>query len=414
MRGALLGLCCLTLGCGGAAPEPVTPEPAVASPSPPALTLVESWPVETSLDHPGIPDAPALWPQLIGEASSSLDMLFFYGVTEEGEALEPVIAAIEAAAARGVRVRMVFDAMFHARMPEVPDALGAIEGVEVRILDFGPHAGGGVQHAKLFVVDGRAAFVGSQNFDWRSLTQIQELGLLVREPSLVGAVADVFAMDWALAGGASLEEARAVGEAREFPAVVDYGGAPARVWPTFSPEPALPEGAAWDWPRLEAMIAGARRTLRLQVMGYHLVGHGGDRWTALDDALREAAARGVDVRVMVSHWETRPGRIEDLKALHAVEGIEVRIVTIPEASRGFVPFSRTVHAKYLSVDGAASWVGTSNAAGDYFLHSRNAGFVVESEAFARDLEAFFDGTWSSEYAAPIDPARDYVAPRVAE
>ncbi|MEQ8724399.1 MAG: phospholipase D-like domain-containing protein [Sandaracinaceae bacterium] len=416
MKRALLGLSLLLSACAGApSPAPDAPPTEEASPArAPALTLVESWPRETTLDHTALPDAVDVWPALIGQARESLDLLFFYAVTEEGEALEPVLTALAEAAQRGVRVRMVFDAAFHARMPEVPDQLGAIEGVDVRVLDFGPHAGGGVQHAKLFVVDGEAAYVGSQNLDWRSLTEIQELGVLVREPAVVGAVADVFEMDWALAGGASLEEARALGTPRRFPVEVDYEGEAARVWPVFSPQPALPEGAEWDWPRLEAALASAEREIRLQVMGYHLVGHGGDTWRDLDDALRAAAGRGVRVQLMVSHWETRPGRIEDLKALHQVDGVEVRVVTIPEASTGFVPYSRTIHAKYLTVDGALSWVGTSNAAGDYFLHSRNAGFVVEGGSFARRLEAFFDDLWGSDYAEAVDPARAYEPPRVSE
>lgn len=97
-----------------------------------------------------------------------------------------------------------------------------------------------------------------------------------------------------------------------------------------------------------------------------------------------------------------------------VEGIEVRLVTIPEASTGFIPYARTVHAKYATVDGLAAWLGTSNAGGDYFLRSRNVGLFVEGAAFARALDAYFDRVWTSAYAAPVDPTRTYERPRIGE
>ncbi|HJL15669.1 MAG TPA: phospholipase D-like domain-containing protein [Sandaracinaceae bacterium LLY-WYZ-13_1] len=376
---------------------------------------MESWPVETGLDHADLPDAPEVWRAMIDGAERSLDFLEFYAATEPDGRLEPVLAAIERAAARGVRVRFVFDAAFHARMPEIPDRLAAIEGVEVRVYDFGAR-GGGVQHAKLFVVDGAEAFVGSQNFDWRSLTHIQELGLRVSHPALVAAVADLFAFDWALAGGASLQEARAALPDRpsRFPVAARFAGAPVRVTPVASPRGWLPDEARWEWPAIREALEGARARIRIQVMSYHLRGHEGDEWRALDEALRAAAARGVRVSLIVSHWDQRPERAADLQALQRVDGIEVRFVTIPPASSGFIPFARTIHAKYLTVDGDWAWIGSSNASGDYFLRSRNAGFVVEGAPFAARLDAFFDDLWSGPHAEPVDPARAYEAPRVAE
>ena len=60
---------------------------------------------------------------------------------------------------------------------------------------------GGVLHAKYFIVDGREAYLGSQNFDWRSLEHIQELGCASACPRWCDRSADVFESDWALAAG---------------------------------------------------------------------------------------------------------------------------------------------------------------------------------------------------------------------
>lgn len=413
-RAVALSLC--LFACGGSPAPGPQPAPVVEPEAPPpdTIELVESWPIETTLDHADIPDAHEVWVEMIDGAEQSLDFLEFYGTTTEDGRLEPVIAAVERAAARGVRVRFAFDARMLDRNPDVPPRLDAIGGVEVRIYDFSTR-GGGVQHTKLFVVDDREAFVGSQNFDWRSLTHIQELGLRVREPALVRAVAALFALDWALAEGeTSLEDARPAPTEMQWPVRARFGGEEVEVTPGFSPNGWLPDEALWEWPQMRAAIEGARERVRLQVMSYHLHLYGGGEWTELDEALRAAAARGVTVELMVSHWETRPDRIADLQALQRVENVEVRIVTIPQASSGFIPFARTIHAKYLTVDGARGWVGTSNASGDYFTRSRNAGFFVEGAVFARRLDAFFDDLWTSDYAEAVDPERTYEAPRVSE
>ncbi|HJK92019.1 MAG TPA: phospholipase D-like domain-containing protein [Polyangiaceae bacterium LLY-WYZ-15_(1-7)] len=428
MRSALLALLLLACGGGEADPERSTSsaggeeaaaprvEPAPneeAAPHEDGLFLVESFPLGTSLDHADIADAGDVWVELIDGAERRVDLLHFYGATAPGSAGERVLEALERASARGVTLRLVFDAGFHGRMPEVPDRLAALPTAELRLYEF---PAGGVQHTKLFLVDGRVAYVGSQNLDWRSLEHIQELGLKLTEPRLVAAVQDLFELDWALAGGASLEDARAALPAREvaWPITTGFRDAPVEVTPAFSPEGWLPPGAVWDWPRLEAAIDGAGERVRLQVMSYHLHGYDGGEWRAFDEALRRAAGRGVRVEVIVSHWEQRPDRVEDLKALQRVPNVEVRFATIPEAASGFIPYARTVHAKYLTVDGAFAWVGTSNASGDYFTKSRNAGFLVRGAPFAARLDAFFEDLWASPYAATVDPEREYEAPRVGE
>ena len=382
--------------------------------TPDGIELVESWPVETTLDDPSIPEAHEVWLEMIASARERLDFLQFYGASEPGGRLEPVIDAITEAARRGVRVRFVFDASFHERQPEIPDRLAAISGVEVRVLDLRPITGG-VQHTKLFVVDDAEAYVGSQNFDWRSLEHLQELGVRLREPTLVARVREVFELDWALAGGQTLEVREGLVVTPDDGAIeTTFRGEIVRARVVASPRDLLPRDESWEWPALRDAIGTAQERVRLQVMSYQVRGHDGGDWTELDDLLRATAARGVRVELVVSSWETRPGRIEALKSLAQVAGIEVRLVAIPEASTGFIPYARTVHAKYATVDGRVAWLGTSNASGDYFLRSRNVGLFVEGAAFARPLDAYFDRVWNSAYASPVDPRRVYERPRIGE
>jgi phosphatidylserine/phosphatidylglycerophosphate/cardiolipin synthase-like enzyme len=393
------------------------PASAVRAPAPsePGLVLVESSPVETTLEHADIPDAHEVWREMVDGAVRTVDVAQFYVSNAPGSRLEPVIQALEAAAARGVRVRLVAEEKFARQYPDTLERLAARPGIEVRRVELAAFMGkGGVLHAKYFLVDGREAYLGSQNFDWRALEHIQELGLRVRVPGVVKALADVFEYDWALAGGAAPArgtEGPSAGAGGPFEARFD--GGTVRVTPALSPQGHLPVPETWDLPMLVRLIEGAQRSVRVQLLTYRAKSREGGDFPEMEEALKRAAARGVKVELLLADWAKRKGTIEGLQALHAPPGLTVKLVTIPQASGGFIPFARVVHAKYLVVDSAAGWLGTSNWEQDYFTRSRNVGVVVEGEAFARALERFFMDTWTSAYAVEVDPKATYTAPNVS-
>src|SRR5262249_21432378 len=88
----------IALSCRTAAPPP---------PSPAQVDLVESTPLETPLDHPDIPDAQEVWPAMIRGATRTLDIAQFYVSDAPESRLSPVLREIEAAAERGVAVRLL-------------------------------------------------------------------------------------------------------------------------------------------------------------------------------------------------------------------------------------------------------------------------------------------------------------------
>lgn len=414
----LLLVLSLALACATPtpAPRPLVTESTSAT-AEPDLVLVESSPVETTLDHADIPDAWRVWPEMIGAATRTLDLEEFYVSNAPGSRLEPVIQAIEAAADRGVRVRLLVEEKFVKQYPDTLDRLAARHGVEVRHLDTAKSMGG-VQHSKYFIVDGHEAYLGSQNFDWRSLEHIQELGLRVRVPQVVRALGDVFEYDWALAAGTPPAVTReplpgASGKTGLGPFLARMEGETVRVTPVFSPHGYLPDPTTWDLPRLVGIIDGAQRSVRVQVLTYRAKGRDGSEFRELEDALKRASARGVKVELLVSDWSKRPGTIEGLQALHAPPGLTVKLVTIPRASSGFIPFARVVHSKYMVVDGETSWVGTSNWERDYFTQTRNVGLIIAGPGLARKLERFFDDTWNSPYATEVDPKATYAPPAIS-
>lgn len=380
-----------------------------AQDSTPPLQLVESFPIETTLDTADLPETHEVWFEMIESARSSLDFAEFYASNAADSRLEPIVRAVEAAAQRGVRVRFLAENNFYAIYPATLQRLARHTNIEVR-RDSTRAASGGVLHAKYFIVDGRDAFVGSQNFDWRSLTHIQELGLRVRVPSVVEWLFAVFESDWMSAGGErgfvpqpSGPITKVIGpESNTF------------VTPVFSPKGPTVSAALWDLPRIVKMIDGAKHSVRVQLLTYRASDRDGSYFADLESALRRAAARGVPVQMLLADWCKRRGTIEGLQSLQCLPNLDVKLVTIPEWSGGFIPYARVVHAKYLVVDAHAAWLGTGNWQKDYFFSSRNAGLIIEGGEVPERLDRFFTRNWSSTYAEAVDPGARYEAPRVQE
>ncbi|HEY1955787.1 MAG TPA: phospholipase D-like domain-containing protein [Polyangiaceae bacterium] len=343
------------------------------------VTLAESVPRETTLDRPDVPNAPDVWLDMIDHATRSLDLAEFYISDQPGSKLHAVLDAVERAAARGVHVRLLVDATFYAKYPEVPDAWSHRANMEVRHLDLKP----GVLHAKYFVVDGREAYVGSQNFDWRSLEHIVEMGARVRAPHVVAAVESIFAADWDAAGGKPFRLA----VSRLSDGSITLGASPKKL---------VPENL-WDLPRLLTWIGDAKKTLRVQSLTYKTKNRDGSPFHDLDDAVRAAAARGVSVELLVSTWTEKD---EAVASLAKVPHVVVRVLDIPKFSGGDIPFARVAHAKFAVFDDSRAWLGTGNWEGDYFLASRNLSLFFDHDDTARELGRVFDDEWQSVYARP--------------
>ena len=381
--------------------------------APPPVRLVESRPVDYALGDPAIPATLDTWLGLIRGARTSLDIEQFYVSTWPDEPLEEVLAALGEAARRGVRVRLLLDARMHGTYPLPADSLARLPGFAVRLVDFRRLAGG-VQHAKFFLVDGETVFLGSQNFDWRALQHIHELGVAVRDRRVAADFGRVFELDWAAAtpaGQAPDTTRAAVAPQSPHPAgtlpyaIVQAPGDTLWLWPSWSPRGFVPDTTLWDLDRLVRVLDGARHEVVVQFLSYGL----GERRLAddtLDRALRRAAARGARVRVIVSDWQAGAG-LAALQRLARVPGIEVKRSTVPEWSGGYIPFARVEHCKYVVADTLTTWVGTSNWSPDYFHASRNLAVTMRNRPLARQARAVFETSWRAPGAAPLVPDSTY-------
>ncbi len=389
---------------------------------PGGVELVEGVPVETMLGLPTLRDTPDVWNGMIRTAERAIDIETFY-VSASGtgaDSLEAVLDCLAEAAHRGVAIRLLVDAGFSETYPEAVARLGSLPGAAARVLD-ARRWWGGVLHAKFFVVDGYAAFVGSQNWDWRALEHIRELGVRIGHRGLAQALQAIFEMDWALA--AETSESPPEGEGGAEPdlsvtggpfALTTEKGAEVTAMLAASPPEALPPGIAWDEPLLVQAIDAAREHVRLQLLTFNPVDREGRYHDALECALKRAAARGVRVQVILSDWSTRESMLPYALSLAAVPGIDVRFTTIPEWSGGFVPYARVEHAKYLVADDETCWIGTSNWTRSGFHECRNISLFFHGTPVAARVIEFFELSWSGPYAREADPCLAYEAPRIAE
>ncbi len=362
----------------------------------PLTSLVQSIPVETDLADPALPLARDVWVAMVRGAKVSFDAAQFYVTSRPGSALEPVLAELEQAGARGVKVRFLLSARMLDQDPASVARLRRIPGAEVRSYDLARVAKG-ILHAKYFVVDGREAFLGSQNFDWRALEQIHELGVRTSEPQLLAGLAEIFSLDWRFALDGKLPV---------FPAQVSPVARPAVELvaspPFLTPKTLRPASEA-----LVELIGQAKTSVRVQLLTYSPLA-GQDRyWPVLDNALRAAAVRGVKVRLLVSDWVLGGRALPHLRALALIPNLEVRVASIPEAKEGHIPFSRTVHSKYLVVDEAQLALGTSNWEESYFTESRNLELIFRDTPLAAQAARIHDRLWSSRYAYPLEPLKTY-------
>ncbi|HEU4853552.1 MAG TPA: phospholipase D-like domain-containing protein [Telluria sp.] len=375
----------------------------------PGYELVQTAPVETTLASSDLRDPVTVWCEMFDAAREEIVLGQFYAVSRAGTPFDKVMQRLAAAGARGVKIRFLLDKKgVGISEPDTLEQLRKIPNLELRVLDYGQLTGNGIIHAKYLVVDRKTAFVGSQNFDWRAFTHIHETGLRITDPAMVAQVHAVFEKDWA--AQAQLAAGRAVAQAAASVAPVTVGAAQL----VASPQSMNPAGVPNSEAALPALLAEAKHEVRIQVLDYAPLSYGpeGTRpyYGVIDNALRAAAARGVKVRLLVSNWNTEKPAIAYLKSLALVPNVEVKIVTLPQASSGFIPFARVIHSKTMVIDGRTAWIGTSNFAGGYFDKSRNLEVVLRNEKMAQRVRQSQEQVWNSEYAAPIDIAKDYPKP----
>lgn len=376
--------------------------------------IVESVPIEILFDNPDVRNTHEVWLEMINGAKKTLDIEQFYISTEPNEPLEDILQAVIGAGKRGVKVRVIADAGMYKTYPQTLDTLGKHKNISVRLIDY-RKISGGVQHAKYFIVDGREVFLGSQNFDWRALKHIFELGFKITDEKAAKIYTDIFDIDWRLSSPDSNEAKNAVVKKKySVPLQIVENSDTITFFPTFSSINHIPDKDLWDETHLINLIDSAKKELFFHVLTYSPLSRGRDYYAVLDNALRRAAVRGVKVHVFTSDWSKRKPTIDHLKSLAVIPNIEVKMSTVPEWSGGFIPFARVDHRKILIIDDEQCWLGTSNWEKSYFYAGRNIGVIVQNQKIVKRLKEIYLKSWNGEYSYNVKPEIEYIPPKIGE
>ncbi|XP_070370553.1 5'-3' exonuclease PLD4 isoform X1 [Equus asinus] len=400
------------------------------------LVLVESIPQD--LPSPaGSPWAQPLaqaWLQLLDAAQESVHVASYYwsltgpdiGVndssSQQGEAL---LQKLQQLLDRNISLVVATSSPTLAKESTDLQVLAA-RGAQVRRVPM-RQLTGGVLHSKFWVVDGRHVYVGSANMDWRSLTQVKELGAIIYNCSrLARDLEKTFQTYWVLGAPKAVLPKAWPGNFsshinRFQPLREHFEGVPTTAYFSASPPALCPRGRTRDLDALLAVMGAAREFIYISVMEYFPTTrfrHPARYWPVLDTALRGAAfSWGVHVRLLVSCWlNTDPRMFPFLRSLQALSNpkagvsVDVKVFIVPMRNHTNIPFSRVNHSKFMVTEKAA-YIGTSNWSEDYFSSTSGVGLVVSQRPSSarlgvttvqEQLRQLFERDWSSPYAVGLD------------
>ena len=387
----------------------------------PDFQIVESVPEATIYGEPDVPRTQTVWLQMIRGAQHNIDIAAFYIADKPGGPLSPVLDALVARAQAGVKVRILVDQTLLKGNQASVDQLRKVAGIDIRVLPVNTLTGG-VLHAKYMVVDDTSVFVGSPNWDWRALDQIHEIGARIQNPRFAQTFDATFDFDWQLAADPDLPRAAKLAVmppsfapvTEADPVLLDgRGDDPLIAFPAFSPPALMPHWVSAEQPALVHLIDASQHVLRIQVMTLSALRDFGPKgwWAAIDTALRNAAARGVQVRIIVADWALREPMQAYLKSLAVIPNIAVKFSRLPPSPLGFIPYARVEHAKYAVADDRSVYIGTGNWEWSYFHTTVDASVFVHGVGPAKTLTQIFDRDWNGPYVTTLQAAENYPAPR---
>ncbi|XP_072252303.1 5'-3' exonuclease PLD3 isoform X2 [Leuresthes tenuis] len=405
--------------------------------------LVESIPVDLYQSSP--PPGPSIadrWLHLLDKANSSVHIAAFY-FTLRGSDLDSAVPTdsqgrkvfeqMKQLESKGVKLQIAVNAP--QRSTKDTSELSAA-GAEVREVDL-QAVTGGIVHTKLWVVDQKHLYLGSANMDWRSLSQVKEVGLSVEDCSCLAQDAfRIFGVYWSI-GGANNGSLPLYWPARlsalsssEKPLHLKLNGVPARVYLSSSPPQISARGRSDDLSTILSIIDDAEKFIHISVMDYLPLSEFTKPlrfWPAIDTSLRAAACtRGVQVRLMVSCWGHSPASmftfLQSLLVLSRPPlecNIDVKIFTVPSTvEQRKIPFARVNHAKYMVTDRVV-YIGTSNWSENYFTQTAGVGLVVNQtgsvvgegqQTLQSQAEELFLRDWDSVYASQLSVDNANVCP----
>jgi cardiolipin synthase len=318
-------------------------------------------------------------------------------IFEDDEIGQKFADALIAKQAQGVQVSLIYDSVGSSGSPR--EFFKRLSDSGVQVLEFNPInplAGNKLSlifdrdHRKLLIVDGKVAFMGGVNIS--SVYSAGSASLSSKDPSANGkpwrdthlqvqgpVVADfqkLFMTTWATQKGAPMKECVF------FPTAANDGGQVVRAIGS-SPN----DEYSLIYATLISAIDSAETSVRI-TNAYFVPD------PQLLDALLGAAARGVDVRLIL------PGNSDNWLVFNASRSHYEHLL-----KGGVKIYERRgplLHAKTALIDGVWSTVGSANLDRRSFLHNQEVNAVVLGADFGVQMQAMFDADIGASNAITLE------------
>ncbi|KAI3384669.1 hypothetical protein SNEBB_009045 [Seison nebaliae] len=404
------------------------------------LTIVESIPEKLTYPPDSFQSVSTYdaWARLIDKAKSNISVATYYWTLSPQDTPssflpndtvygETILKKLKDKS-KSLKLRLIHDdsskrSTFNKELRE----LSEMETVEIRKFNMTHYLNTGILHTKLWIVDDEHFYVGSANNDWRSLSQVKELGLLAENcKTLTNDINKIFEQYWFLAidtNSTTYPELPQVWNEKYY-TPFNYnnqnkqqfnGSDRSSIYISSSPPPLVPgTGRNDDITALVTTVGDAEKFIHIAVMSYDEAiifdrETGFTFWPVIHDAIIAAAIdHKVQVKLLMSKWAHTSNDmiiyLKNLASLHHLRHqvqIEVKLFNVPcyDMIQCQIPFARVNHNKYLVTDKTA-YIGTSNWSGDYFTSTGGISVVATNETshLVNNLQKIFDRDWFSEHA----------------
>lgn len=402
-----------------------------------SIRVIESIPTNLTYDGGKISTLSTFdaWNILLDGAKKSIDMaVLYWNLREENFKKFPtsnegrlIYEKIKKVGKNGINIRVAQNLESKAFPQTDAYDLQKEAGINVRSLNFTKLLGSGVLHTKFWIVDQKHIYIGSANMDWKSLTEVKEMGVLIENCScLAHDLHKIFTVYWTLGIPDSQIPKRWPIYLRthfnyDNPLLLKFNSLPSTAFFSSSPPEFCPKGRQNDSDAILDVFDGAERYAKFAVMDYlpttlYMGLNKNFFWGDIDFKIRETIYRGINVKILLSQWEhTKNETIPYMKSLLEmnkanIKGkVEVKFFTIPSTEeQKKISYARVNHNKYMVTDQHAL-IGTSNWVGDYFITTAGVSLVIgkdydniiDKKGIIEELNDIFDRDWNSKYSQSL-------------